>query len=342
MDLSLKAKCVEGAARQPYRQSGRSVSDALELTGQTVMNAVRWLGPVAHYKVPSGQEKKKIRYLFIEADEDHVAMRDHKEGEPKLVYVHEGVRRISKDRWALVNPVYFSGMFRDTEALWETVDEYIDTAYDRGSIKKIYLSGDRGAWIRTGAEWIRDAIYVVDKYHLSKYVRQAGGHIDNGAEAIWEAIRRQDREYLEVVLETIEDHPDSEGKDLKEAFGYIRASYESTRHYFDEGYVGCSAEGHVSHILSDRLSSRPRVWSRRGIDEMARLRVEMKNGGEIYPLMLKAKRQREHEEKEIEMDKKIIEKRKMAAGAEMQHNMPDINRGQICGTLRLLKTIRGF
>ena len=92
MDLSLKAKCVEGAARQPYRQSGRSVSDALELTGQTVMNAVRWLGPVAHYKVPSGQEKKKIRYLFIEADEDHEVELLTKDVEVGEVYKGKVVR----------------------------------------------------------------------------------------------------------------------------------------------------------------------------------------------------------------------------------------------------------
>ena len=47
------------------------------------MNAIRWLGPVAPYQVPEGSEKRKVKYLFIEADEDHVAMRDRRNGEPK-------------------------------------------------------------------------------------------------------------------------------------------------------------------------------------------------------------------------------------------------------------------
>jgi len=37
--------------------------------------------------------------------------------------------------------------------------------------------------------------------------------------------------------------------------------------------LGCSAEGHVSHVLSERMSSRPLGWSRQGAEQMARLRA---------------------------------------------------------------------
>lgn len=342
MDLSLKAKCIEGAIKHPYRQSGKDACDALDLSGQAVMDAIRWLGPVPLYEVPEGQEKREVEYLFIEADEDHVAMRGRRAGEPKLVYVHEGVTQVSKKRWELKNPVYFSGMFRESEELWAGVEDYIDMAYERDKIKKIYLSGDRGLWIRSGAKWLKDVTYVVDKYHVLKYIRQAAGHIENGCDAIWEAIRKQDREYLEIVFETIKDHPDSDGKNLQPAFRYIRESFAATKHYFDEMYPGCSAEGHVSHILSDRLSSRPRVWGERGIDEMARLRVAVKNGEEIYALMLKTKKERMQESRQVQINEKIIEKRKLVAGAEMQHNLPWINRGQLCGSLKTIKSFRGI
>lgn len=344
MDLSLKAKCVELASMQPYRKSGKQACGTLELTGQTVMNAIRWLGPVAPYAVPKGTEKKKVKYLFIEADEDHVSMRDGHVGEPKLVYVHEGVQQVSKERRELKNPVYFSGMFRKSEELWEIVEEYIDTAYERENIEKIYLSGDRGAWIRSGATWIKDSIYVVDKFHLQKYIKQAAGHIEYGCREIWAAIKSQDKKYLEIVFETLVDHPDSEGKEIKmrEAFSYIRASFETTKHYYDEEYKGCSAEGHVSHILSDRLSSRPRTWKYDGIDEMARLRVETKNGGEIYPLMLKTKKARKKERNEVAINEKIIQKRKLVIGAEYAHNLPYINRGQVGESLSMFRSFRGI
>lgn len=36
---------------------------------------------------------------------------------------------------------------------------------------------------------------------------------------------------------------------------------------------GCSAEGHISHIYSDRMSSRPMGWSTTNIDNMSKLRI---------------------------------------------------------------------
>lgn len=44
------------------------------------------------------------------------------------------------------------------------------------------------------------------------------------------------------------------------------------------GAQGCSAEGHVSHILSDRLSSRPLGWSVENMENIAQLRVMKANG----------------------------------------------------------------
>lgn len=52
-----------------------------------------------------------------------------------------------------------------------------------------------------------------------------------------------------------------------------------------EAQVGCSAEGHVSHIYADRMSSRPLGWSRKGVDKMARLRVYHANKGDMLDLV---------------------------------------------------------
>ncbi len=47
----------------------------------------------------------------------------------------------------------------------------------------------------------------------------------------------------------------------------------------------CSAEGHVSHVLSSRLSSRPMAWSRLGAEKMAKLRAYYFNGGKFDALL---------------------------------------------------------
>ena len=47
---------------------------------------------------------------------------------------------------------------------------------------------------------------------------------------------------------------------------------------------GCSAEGHVSHVLSSRMSSRPMGWSKLGATKMAELRAYYLNGGDLFEL----------------------------------------------------------
>ena len=48
----------------------------------------------------------------------------------------------------------------------------------------------------------------------------------------------------------------------------------------DKNVYGCSAEGHVSHVYSDRMSSRPMGWSQTGADAMCRLRCYVRDYGE--------------------------------------------------------------
>ena len=63
--------------------------------------------------------------------------------------------------------------------------------------------------------------------------------------------------------------------------------------------VRCSAEGHVSHVYSDRMSSRPLGWCRKGADKMSRLRIYRQNQGDMLELV-------RYQKKEV----------KKAAGAE--------------------------
>lgn len=49
------------------------------------------------------------------------------------------------------------------------------------------------------------------------------------------------------------------------------------------GVKGSSTEGHVSHVLSSRMSSRPMGWSIKGATKMAKLRAYELNGVDKIP-----------------------------------------------------------
>ena len=67
---------------------------------------------------------------------------------------------------------------------------------------------------------------------------------------------------------------------MEECRTYLTGNWESIQRAFHDRHVlGCSAEGHVSSVYSERMSSRPMGWSETGTDRMCRLRCFIRNYG---------------------------------------------------------------
>ena len=97
---------------------------------------------------------------------------------------------------------------------------------------------------------------------------------------------------------------ESKIKEIEECKCYMLNHWEGIeiKAIEDEGVLGCSAESHVSHILSARMSSRPLGWCYEGADQMSRLRVYRANRGNILELF----KEHEQEEKKVPIAKAII------------------------------------
>ena len=74
---------------------------------------------------------------------------------------------------------------------------------------------------------------------------------------------------------------------MEEAKDYILSNWSAAkiRLKHKEGVKGSSTEGHVSHVLSSRMSSRPMGWSVEGATKMAQLRAYYLNGGDMLELV---------------------------------------------------------
>ena len=78
---------------------------------------------------------------------------------------------------------------------------------------------------------------------------------------------------------------------------YFENNLESLQKAFhDKKVYGCSAEGHVSNVLSNRMSSRPMGWSETGCDRMYKLLCYVRNNGrEKVVDLVKYRREKELE-----------------------------------------------
>lgn len=299
----LECRLLEEAAQSSYRKAGYTASEQDPVSGQTVMRHVHRLKCIRQTN-GQDQEKRRVKQLYVEADEDHIALQFHeKKGDIKrfkghgdngriikLVYVHEGIETEGKRR-SLKHRKYFGGYYtgEENKRLWEEVKEYIEEMYDTDSLETIYFQSDGGGWMKKGMELL-GADFVLDEFHLKKYVKRmvrSTGEPEREAEVndwIKEGKKKELEEWVKEKAAVLEE---KEGKKLENSYGYIKRNWKGVRNRVGKkaGVLGSSTESHVSHVISARMSSRPMGWSKEGAKKLSFLRIYWKNGGKMEQLL---------------------------------------------------------
>ena len=297
------AQIFNEAVDSSYQKGGKRVSiSEAEVSRETVMNKIHELNfPKTHPL----SEKKQLKYLYIDADEDHVALQYlaqkgdiNKAGAntimPRLVYVYEGITN-ENGRNELTGKVYFGGVYEGSDGiakLWDEVYEYIEGSYDVDYLEKIYINGDGAAWIKSGQKRIAKSRFVLDRFHMHKYIIGATSHlldsVEDARKEIYSSVYGKKKWLAEKTFDQILSvTEESKRKSVSAAKEYILGNWAGIMEWVKDKNkeVECSAEGHISHILSDRMSSRPLGWSKKGADKMSRLRVYKSNNGDMLELV---------------------------------------------------------
>lgn len=316
------ANLLEEAVQSSYRRGGEAASLGDNVTKQTVMDKIHSLEFPVDDSVP--EQKKAVDYLYIEADEDHLSLQfRNKKGDleadgngrknncliSKAVYVHEGLAPENiinigtpeegpTKRWKLINPHYFcatAGSQRN-EDFWDEIFRWINNHYDLFRIKKIYLNADGGGWITAATKRIGGLTYVLDEFHLRKYVTKLTSHMqdsrDDARQELYDAIRKNEKAKFFEITERLKDAlkegvRESGAKRIDGSRDYILSNWNAARVRLrhEEGVIGSSTEGHVYHVISKRMSTNPMGWSRLGAEKMTRLRAYYLNGGDMLELV---------------------------------------------------------
>ena len=289
MTEDAEARILEEAVQTSYEKGGKAVSiSSEEVSRETVKNKLHALKFPKKENYP--HEKRIVDYLYIEADEDHIALQyrekkgDITENEyyqknngaiAKLIYVHEGIKQENEksSRHVLKHPYYFSRVCegKENKALWDEVYEYIEKTYDLSKIKKIYLSADGGSWIMSGKRQIAGITYVLDEFHLKKYLRKITlcfrKKEKETEEELVKIICYGTKKEFEATIEELEKeigYPSGK-KRIEEGKVYLLNNWTASRVRLlrKNGVKGSSTEGHVSHILSDGNTTRRMITKNR-------------------------------------------------------------------------------
>ena len=336
IDKRVKAEIIEKASEQSYKKSGKLVVPEMEISATTVMRNVRKNEWKMEIKERKEEEKIKAKNIFIQVDEDHVRKRKKKGCTiSKIVTIYTRKRTITKPerieevkqvRKELVDKFTFAGLYKDTQEMWEDVAYYIECTYKKEEIEKIFVMGDGASYIKAGTEWIDKSVFVLDKFHLEKYINHLSYDGDM-KEKLKEAIEQFDPISTENIMneairkiekEIKEDQEigreikvlERRLKKIKDTKRYIMNQWEGIEAYdkYKEKITGCCQEGQVHHTLSERMSTDAKVWSENGIDEMSQLRAFSQNKGDIYQKIIDISTKAKREEKIEKLERRIRKK----------------------------------
>ena len=290
MTEDAEAALYAEAVQTSYRRAGESVCLTDQVSKATVKNKLHEL------EFPEDPRNRRRLKRGVSGSKNNTAI-------AKLVYVYEGIEREApkSQRFRLIEPYYFSGVYEGegNKELWDRVYEYIDAKYDLDSVEKIYLNADGGTWIKSGKSRIAGIISVLDEHHINKYLVSMTSHLydsaDDGKDLLRKVIRSGTKEDFRYTVNTILGYAEEEKteKRIKESARFILSNWTAAKIRLrkSNGVVGSSTEGHVSHVLASRMSSRPMGWSKKGVDKMAQLRAYWWNKGNMLALVRYQKKQ---------------------------------------------------
>lgn len=292
---NVETKLLEEAIETNYEKSGKEAAYSTEITKQTVMNKISEIK--INITQQENTKKKIVDNIYCIADEDHVHLQKGGIEEPRLIVVYDSIMKNGK-RTKLCNKKHFGGVYKGRiDDLWEEVLTYLNNTYELDKVKNIYVLGDGANWIKTGLEWLPKSINVLDKFYLMKAVNGIVGkeNKENLKEKseykrrIYTSFYRQNfEETKEIVNEILAEEMDETTRKRKEKLlRYILNNKTgiSNLYKYQSELHGCSAEGHISHLYSARLSSRPLGWKTINVDNVSRLRLLKEDKVEIKEIV---------------------------------------------------------
>jgi hypothetical protein len=319
---NVETRLIEEAIETNYEKAGKVAAYKTEISKQTIMNKISELK--INIEETKTDTKKVVDNIYCIADEDHVHLQKGGIEEPRLVVVYDSIMKEGK-RTKLCNKKHFGGVYTGRiDDLWEEVLTYIDNTYDLSKVKNIYVLGDGANWIKTSLEWLPKSINVLDKFHLMKAVNGIVGK-ENKENMVKKAEYKKRiyrsfyalnfEETKEIVYEILAEEMEETVRARKEKLlRYILNNKEGITNLYkhQKELHGCSAEGHISHLYSARLSSRPLGWKIINVNNVSKLRLIKADNREIKEIV--------HNKRKI-IEFKEIEKIRNQANARIKESI---------------------
>ena len=180
---------------------------------------------------------------------------------------------------------------------------------------------------------------------MMKYINTSASHLLDSAEdvksEIWKCVNGADKKGLKEIYKRILEvtEPGNKYGEVERALRYLLSQWDGIKIRVEEpgGCWKCCAEDQVSHVLSDRMSSRPMGWSEWGCHQMSQLRAYHWNNGKVIDLLKYQKKKKRQDTHRQEQEALIKELRKKQLGWNYAEQMQGVIPGLEQHSMKWLK-----
>ena len=286
-----------------YSKAGKLISDKIGKRTQNSINisraTARNIVMAMNTDIELQQDEKRIARLFVMLDEKFVGSQfnDGNKHMVKASVIFESTKleyktkkkMNSMDRYRLVNSHVCASI--DDNLLNDTVN-YIYNTYDTDYIKEIIFMGDCAKWIKNfpKSHWFNfssdtKVMFSMDGFHFSQALNNLTTlkypEIRN---ALKELVKENNKENFIELCEQFKDLNPEREETIENKMNYILNNWNERQLYQNNPYMKCSMESHISHILADIFTSRPKAYSKKGLRQLLKLRILKVNKTDIKKL----------------------------------------------------------
>ena len=176
----------------------------------------------------------------------------------------------SKNRYKLVNPHSCASI--DDTLLEDTIN-YIYNNYDVNFIKEINFMGDCAKWIKEfpKSNWFKftsntKVQFAMDNFHFKQALMNLTTKKNEDVyEALLEYVNSNNKKDFNLLVEQFKDLYPDRTEVIENKQNYILNNWNERQTYLNNKYIKCSMESHISHILADLFTARPKAYSENGL-----------------------------------------------------------------------------
>ena len=154
--------------------------------------------------------------------------------------------------------------------------------------------GDCAKWIKNfpNSHWFNftsdtKVQFAMDNFHFKQaLILLTTKKYQEVCDALLEYVNSNNKHDFNMLVEQFKDLNPYRTETIENKQNYILNNWKERQIYLKNPYIKCSMESHISHILADLFTARPKAYSKNGLKKLLKLRLLKVNKVNIRQLYL--------------------------------------------------------